>query len=138
MKKILFFFASLMLLSGYVVNAANTESSSKATNETSTEVVTLHLNFNVTDRTVQFSCPEWNKYGISTINVYIHNVDVYQWDGSGFDYNTTAWVQLDLNPDSEIAPVIVKPDSYVAIDEIDVWGSGDYEFDFVITGIPAW
>lgn len=128
----------MMLLSGYIVNAATTENSNTTASETSAEVVTIHLNFNVTDRTVQFSCPEWKKYGITTINVYIHNVDVYQWDGSGFDYNTTAWVQLDLNPDSEVAPVILKPNSYVAIDEIDVVSSSDYDFDFVITGIAAW
>lgn len=40
MKKILFLFASMMLLSGYVVNAANTENSSTTKTQTGTEVVT--------------------------------------------------------------------------------------------------
>lgn len=138
MKKFLFLFASMMLLGGYVVKAATTENSSTAKSETSTEVVTLHLNFTVDAQTVRFSCPEWNMYGINEINVYIHNVDAYQWGGSIPDYNTTAWVQLAFNPESEIAPIVVKPESYVAIDEIDVVTSEDYEFDFVITGIQAW
>lgn len=138
MKKFLFLFASMMLLGGYLANVSATENSSTAQTENTTEVVTVHLNFTVGDRMVYFSCPEWNKYGIGEINVYIHNVDVYQWDGTGPDYNTTAWVQLAFHPESEVAPVVVKPESYVAIDEIVVVGSGDYEYDFVITGIPAW
>ena len=138
MKKILFFFASLMLLSGYVVNAANTETSSTAKTQTGTEVVTLHLNFTADAQTVRFSCPEWNNYGIQTITVYIHNVDAHYWSGNVVDYNITANVLLAGNPESEVAPLIVKPESYVAIDEIDVVSSGDYDFDFVITGIPAW
>lgn len=138
MKKFLFLFASMMLLGGNLVTAATTENSSTAKAENATEVVTLHLNFTVGDRIVYFSCPEWNQYGINEINVYIHNVDVYQWDGTGPDYNTTAWVQLALNPESEVAPVVVKPESYVAIDEIEVVGPVGYTFDFVITGIPAW
>lgn len=138
MKKILFFFASLMLLSGYVVNAANTENSSTTKTQTGTEVVTLHLNFTADAQTVRFSCPEWNDYGIQTISVYIHNVDAHYWNGNVVDYNITANVLLVGNPESEVAPLIVKPESYVAIDEIDVVSSGDYDFDFVITGIPAW
>ncbi len=138
MKKILFFFASLMLLSGYVVNAANTENSSTTKTQTGTEVVTLHLNFTADAQTVRFSCPEWNDYGIQTISVYIHNVDAHYWSGNVVDYNITANVLLAGNPESEVAPLIVKPESYVAIDEIDVVSSGDYDFDFVITGIPAW
>ena len=138
MKKILFFFASLMLLSGYVVNAANTENSSTTKTQTGTEVVTLHLNFTADAQTVRFSCPEWNDYGIQTISVYIHNVDAHYWSGNVVDYNITAKVLLVGNPESEVAPLIVKPESYVAIDEIDVVSSGDYDFDFVITGIPAW
>lgn len=138
MKKILFFFASLMLLSGYVVNAANTENSSTTKTQTGTEVATLHLNFTADAQTVRFSCPEWNDYGIQTISVYIHNVDAHYWSGNVVDYNITANVLLVGNPESEVAPLIVKPESYVAIDEIDVVSSGDYDFDFVITGIPAW
>lgn len=138
MKKILFFFASLMLLSGYVVNAANTENSSTTKTQTGTEVVTLHLNFTADAQTVRFSCPEWNDYGIQTISVYIHNVDAHYWSGNVVDYNITANVLLVSNPESEVAPLIVKPESYVAIDEIDVVSSGDYDFDFVITGIAAW
>ena len=138
MKKILFFFASLMLLSGYVVNAANTENSSTTKTQTGTEVVTLHLIFTADAQTVRFSCPEWNDYGIQTISVYIHNVDAHYWSGNVVDYNITANVLLVGNPESEVAPLIVKPESYVAIDEIDVVSSGDYDFDFVITGIPAW
>jgi len=138
MKKFLFLFASMMLLGGYFVHAATTENANMATTENATEVVTLHLNFTVDAQTVRFSCPEWDQYGINEINVYIHNVDVYQWDGTGPDYNTTAWVQLALNPESEVAPVVVKPESYVAIDEIEVVGPVGYTFDFVITGIPAW
>ncbi len=138
MKKILFFFASLMLLSGYVVNAANTENSSTTKTQTGTEAVTLHLNFTADAQTVRFSCPEWNDYGIQTISVYIHNVDAHYWSGNVVDYNITANVLLVGNPESEVAPLIVKPESYVAIDEIDVVSSGDYDFDFVITGIPAW
>lgn len=138
MKKILFFFASLMLLSGYVVNAANTENSSTTKTQTGTEVVTLHLNFTADAQTVRFSCPEWNDYGIQTISVYIHNVDAHYWSGNVVDYNITANVLLVGNPESEVAPLIVKPESYVAIDEIDVVSSGDYDFDFVIIGIPAW
>jgi len=130
MKKFLFLFASMMLLGGYFVHAATTENA--------TEVVTLHLNFTVDAQTVRFSCPEWDQYGINEINVYIHNVDVYQWGNPYPDYNTTAWVQLALNPESEVAPVVVKPESYVAIDEIEVVGPVGYTFDFVITGIPAW
>lgn len=138
MKKFLFLFASMMLLGGYVVHAATTENSSTAKAENATEVVTLHLNFTVDAQTVRFSCPEWDQYGINEINVYIHNVDVYQWGNPYPDYNTTAWVQLALNPESEVAPVVVKPESYVAIDEIEVVGPVGYTFDFVITGIPAW
>lgn len=138
MKKFLFLFASMMLLGGYFVHAATTENSSTAKAENATEVVTLHLNFTVDAQTVRFSCPEWDQYGINEINVYIHNVDVYQWGNPYPDYNTTAWVQLALNPESEVAPVVVKPESYVAIDEIEVVGPVGYTFDFVITGIPAW
>lgn len=138
MKKFLFLFASMMLLGGYFVHAATTENANMATTENATEVVTLHLNFTVDAQTVRFSCPEWNQYGINEINVYIHNVDVYQWGNPYPDYNTTAWVQLALNPESEVAPVVVKPESYVAIDEIEVVGPVGYTFDFVITGIPAW
>jgi len=138
MKKFLFLFASMMLLGGNLVNAATTENSSTAKAENATEVVTLHLNFTVDAQTVRFSCPEWDQYGINEINVYIHNVDVYQWGNPYPDYNTTAWVQLALNPESEVAPVVVKPESYVAIDEIEVVGPVGYTFDFVITGIPAW
>lgn len=138
MKKFLFLFASMMLLGGNLVNAATAENSSTAKAENATEVVTLHLNFTVDAQTVRFSCPEWDQYGINEINVYIHNVDVYQWGNPYPDYNTTAWVQLALNPESEVAPVVVKPESYVAIDEIEVVGPVGYTFDFVITGIPAW
>lgn len=138
MKKFLFLFASMMLLGGNLVNAATTENSSTAKAENATEVATLHLNFTVDAQTVRFSCPEWDQYGINEINVYIHNVDVYQWGNPYPDYNTTAWVQLALNPESEVAPVVVKPESYVAIDEIEVVGPVGYTFDFVITGIPAW
>ncbi len=138
MKKFLFLFASMMLLGGYFVHAATTENANMATTENATEVVTLHLNFTVDAQTVRFSCPEWDQYGINEINVYIHNVDVYQWGNPYPDYNTTAWVQLALNPESEVAPVVVKPESYVAIDEIEVVGPVGYTFDFVITGIPAW
>ena len=138
MKKFLFLFASMMLLGGYFVQAATTENANMATTENATEVVTLHLNFTVDAQTVRFSCPEWDQYGINEINVYIHNVDVYQWGNPYPDYNTTAWVQLALNPESEVAPVVVKPESYVAIDEIEVVGPVGYTFDFVITGIPAW
>ena len=126
MKKFLFLLASMMLLGGYFVHAATTENANMATTENATEVVTLHLNFTVDAQTVRFSCPEWDQYGINEINVYIP------------DYNTTAWVQLALNPESEVAPVVVKPESYVAIDEIEVVGPVGYTFDFVITGIPAW
>ena len=128
----------MMLLGGYFVHAATTENANMATTENATEVVTLHLNFTVDAQTVRFSCPEWDQYGINEINVYIHNVDVYQWGNPYPDYNTTAWVQLALNPESEVAPVVVKPESYVAIDEIEVVGPVGYTFDFVITGIPAW
>ena len=76
MKKILFFFASLMLLSGYVVNAANTENSSTTKTQTGTEVVTLHLNFTADAQTVRFSCPEWNDYGIQTISVYLSLIHI--------------------------------------------------------------
>lgn len=138
MKKFLFVFASMMLLGGYFVHAATTENANTATTENATEVVTLHLNFTVDAQTVRFSCPEWSRYRINEISVYIHNVDIHYWTGSVVDYNTTAWVQLFGTEDSEVAPVIVKPESYVAIDEIQVNGSGDYEYDFVITGIPAW
>ena len=119
MKKFLFLFASMMLLGGYFVHAATTENANMATTENATEVVTLHLNFTVDAQTVRF-------------------VDVYQWGNPYPDYNTTAWVQLALNPESEVAPVVVKPESYVAIDEIEVVGPVGYTFDFVITGIPAW
>ena len=128
----------MMLLGGYFVHAATTENANMATTENATEVVTLHLNFTVDAQTVRFSCPEWDQYGINEINVYIHNVDVYQWGNPYPDYNTAAWVQLALNPESEVAPVVVKPESYVAIDEIEVVGPVGYTFDFVITGIPAW
>ena len=128
----------MMLLGGYFVHAATTENANMATTENATEVVTLHLNFTVDAQSVRFSCPEWDQYGINEINVYIHNVDVYQWGNPYPDYNTTAWVQLALNPESEVAPVVVKPESYVAIDEIEVVGPVGYTFDFVITGIPAW
>ena len=70
--------------------------------------------------------------------MYIHNVDAHYWSGNVVDYNITANVLLVGNPESEVAPLIVKPESYVAIDEIDVVSSGDYDFDFVITGIAAW
>lgn len=137
-EKVFILFASMMLLGGYFVHAATTENANMATTENATEVVTLHLNFTVDAQTVRFSCPEWDQYGINEINVYIHNVDVYQWGNPYPDYNTTAWVQLALNPESEVAPVVVKPESYVAIDEIEVVGPVGYTFDFVITGIPAW
>ena len=127
-----------MLLGGYFVHAATTENANMATTENATEVVTLHLNFTVDAQTVRFSCPEWNQYGINEINVYIHNVDVYQWGNPYPDYNTTAWVQLFGHGESEVVPAVVKPESYVAIDEIEVVGPVGYTFDFVITGIPAW
>ncbi len=137
MKKFLFLFVSMMLLGGYFVHAATTENAKTATTENATEVVTLHLNFTVDAQTVRFSCPEWDQYGINEINVYIHNVDVYQWGNPYPDYNTTAWVQA-CTYESEVAPVVVKPESYVAIDEIEVLGPSECEYDFVITGIPAW
>ena len=43
MKKFLFLFASMMLLGGYLVNAATTETVGSAQTENATEVVTLHL-----------------------------------------------------------------------------------------------
>lgn len=108
MKKFLFLFASMMLLGGYFVHAATTENANMATTENATEVVTLH------------------------------NVDVYQWGSTTPDYNTTAWIQLAFGSESEVAPIVLRPESYVALDEIVVEGSGDYEYDFVVTGIPAW
>ena len=138
MKKFLFLFASMMLLGGYVVHAATTENSSTAKAENATQVITLHLEFMADAQTVRFRWEEWGNYGIQSINVCIHNVDLHYWTGSVVDYNTIAWVELSSPDFSEVVPAIVKPESYVAIDEIQVIGSGDYEYDFVITGIPAW
>lgn len=139
MKKFLFLFASMMLLGGYLVNAATTEnaSSASAQTENAKEVVTVHLNFIVDAQTVRFQCPEYGKYDINIITVCLHNVDVYQWGSSFPDYNTTAWIQLAFSSESEIAPIVLRPESYVALDEIVVEGSDDYEYDFVVTGITA-
>ena len=128
----------MMLLGGYLVNAATTETVSSAQTENAKEVVAVHLYFNVDAQTVRFSCPDWSRYHINEISVYIHNVDIHYWTGRVVDYNTTACVQLFGTEDSEVTPVIVTPESYVAIAEIQVNGSDAYEYDFVITGIPAW
>lgn len=138
MKKFLFLFASMMLLGGYFVHAATTENANMATTENATEVVTLHLNFTVDAQTFRFNCPEAEQYGINILTVCLHNVDVYQWGSTTPDYNTTAWIQLAFGSESEVAPIVLRPESYVALDEIVVEGSGDYEYDFVVTGIPAW
>lgn len=81
MKKFLFLFASMMLLGGYVVHAATTENSSTAKAENATQVITLHLEFMADAQTVRFRWEEWGNYGIQSINVCIHNVDLHYWTG---------------------------------------------------------